>query len=117
MGVSPDCRDLSAGMALGPELFRISPRASHLLDIKSCSGSVRYTLGGIWRAVGDYAANEPGPRGPFPVSFVLAGAAPLAGSYAVVGPWTGSDQGLRPSSDSMDGSQLRRFRQAGSHQG
>src|SRR6266851_3813260 len=102
MGFSPDCRDLSAGMALGPELFRISPPASHLLDIRTCSNSVRYTLGGIRRTLGSCTIDEPCSGDSFPVSFVLAGAAPLAGSYAVVDPCNGSDHGLRPGSDSMD---------------
>ena len=71
MGFSPDCRDLSIGMVVGPQLFGIFPGGSHLLDVGSSGSQVRSTLGGIWRAVGDYAADESGPRGPFPVSFVL----------------------------------------------
>src|ERR1700730_8375407 len=102
MGFSPDSGDFSTGMVVGPQLFGISPGGSHPLDVGSSGSRVRSTLGGIWRAVGDYAADESGPRGPFPVSFVLASAAPPPSSSAVGTTGSGSDPILRVDPNSMD---------------
>src|ERR1700740_2668157 len=102
MGFSPDCSGLSTGMVVGPPFFGIFPGGPHLLDVGSSVSRLRSTLVGIWCAVGDYAADEPGPRGTFPVSFVMAGAAALAGSFAVGATGSGSDLILCVDLNSMD---------------
>jgi len=88
----PNARGSSAGMALGPELFGISLLALLIYwTLNLAAARSVYTLGGDYGALlGSCTIDETLLWGFFSRFFCFGWwQRPLAGSYAVVGPWNG----------------------------